>query len=230
MNEEEFQQRLQLIREDITRACVRACRKLEDVELMGVTKKVSLETIMIACRAGLTLFGENKVQEGKLKVQDAPSLSRWHMIGHLQSNKVRDAVSFFSMIHSVDTVTLAQDINKWSERLGRRPQVLIEVNTSGEASKYGVSPAEVEALAVMINSMPRLELCGLMTMAPYCEDSERARPYFARLREIRDTLNQRLGFGLPVLSMGMSGDFPVAVEEGATLIRIGTRLFGERTY
>ena len=201
-------------------AAVRSGRRPEDVALIAVSKKVEPERIEEALTAGQFLFGENKVQEAKAKIPVISGRARWQMVGHLQSNKARDAVALFELIHSVDSVALASELDKWAERAGKTQPVLLEVNVSGEASKFGLKPEDVMVALEKINGMSRLEVRCLMTMPPACKD---ARPFFRRLREMRDRL------GLPELSMGMSHDFETAIEEGATMVRIGTAIFGERT-
>jgi pyridoxal phosphate enzyme (YggS family) len=152
------------------------------------------------------------------------------MIGHLQSNKARDAVQLFAMIESIDSVELAHEVNKWAEKFAKRVPILLEVNCAGEASKFGFKPEQVVQAVEEINTLSRLEIHGLMTVAPYSPAPERARPYFAKLRELKEECSTRLGAPLAHLSMGMSGDFEIAIEEGATIVRIGTALFGPRTY
>lgn len=202
---------LERIRERIARA--------GDTQLIAVSKKVSPERIEEALAAGQTLFGESKVQEAKAKIPIVSGRARWHMVGHLQSNKARDAVELFELIHSVDSVSLATELNKWAERAGKTQAILLEVNVSGEASKFGLKPEDVPGVLDQINALPRIEVRGLMTIPPVGKE---ARPFFRQLREIRDHL------GLTELSMGMSHDFEVAIEEGATMVRIGTAIFGER--
>jgi len=187
-----------------------------------------VEMIEEAAGLGLRIFGENKVQEAKGKVPQCSSRFQWHMIGHLQSNKARDAVQLFSMIQSVDSLSLAEEVNKWAEKLSKRMPILIEVNTGGEGSKYGFKPDSIPIEE--INALSRLEVQGLMTVAPYTTAPERVRPYFRKLRELRDECSERLGAPLPHLSMGMSGDFEIGIEEGATIVRVGTALFGPRSY
>jgi pyridoxal phosphate enzyme (YggS family) len=211
-------------------ACQRAGRDIGEVLLLPVSKGHSAEAVAEAAELGLRVFGESKVQEAKVKISQCSSRLAWHMIGHLQSNKCRDAVQLFAMIQSVDSLDLAREIDRWAEKLGKRPRILLEVNVAGEASKFGFSPrAALESLAAL-NDLPRLELHGLMTIAPYSTTPEKARPYFRRLRELRDECGERLGAPLPHLSMGMSGDFEIAIEEGSTIVRVGTALFGERSY
>ena len=216
------------LRERITAACARAGRDPAAVTLMGVSKFQPPEAIRAALDAGLTTFGESRVQEAKTKIPLCPGRARWQMIGHLQSNKCRDAVTLFSMIQSVDSLGLAQELNRQCERAAKTMPVLLEVNVAGEASKFGYAPAKLLADFHDLNQLPRLEVHGLMTIAPFSPMPERVRPVFRRLRELRTECEQLLGAPLPVLRMGMSGDFEVAIEEGATLVRIGSALFGER--
>ncbi len=216
------------VRKRIAAACERAGRSADTVLLLPVSKGHSAEAVEEAARLGFRVFAENKVQEAKAKIPQCSSRLQWHMIGHLQSNKARDAVQMFSMIESIDSLSLAQEVNKWAEKLRRRIPILVEVNTGGEGSKYGFKPGEIPIEE--INALPRLEVQGLMTVAPYTPTPERVRPYFRQLRDLKDECSSRLGAPLPHLSMGMSGDFEVAIEEGATIVRIGTALFGPRSY
>ena len=213
----------------IAAACMRSGRNPDDVEIVAVTKTHGAETVDEAWRAGLRIVGENKVQEAAWKKPASVSGPEWHLIGHLQSNKVRHALELFDFIHSVDSVKLADRINFIADEIGASPRMLLEVNVSGEKSKSGMKPEDVgPTIRHIMESCPRVSVEGLMTMAPFSENPEDARPYFRRLRELRDSLESELGIGLPRLSMGMSGDFEVAVEEGATWVRLGTVLFGER--
>jgi hypothetical protein len=174
------------------------------------------------------LFGENRVQEAKIKIGQCPGNLEWHMIGHLQSNKCRDAVHFFRMIQSVDSLALAQEIEKWCEKASRTMPILLEVNLAGESSKFGFHPDRLLGELAEINSLRRLEIHGLMTIAPWTEDPEKVRPVFRGLRALKIQCEEILGAPLPHLSMGMSGDFEVAIEEGSTVVRIGSALFGPR--
>lgn len=216
------------LRERIAAACARAGRDPAAVTLMGVSKFQPPEAVRAALDAGLTTFGESRVQEAKAKIPLCPGRARWQMIGHLQSNKCRDAVALFSMIQSVDSLALAQELDRQCEKAAKTLPILLEVNVAGEASKFGYAPAKVLADFRELNQLPRLEIHGLMTIAPYSPTPERVRPVFRRLRELRGECEQLLGAPLPVLSMGMSGDFEVAIEEGATVVRVGSALFGER--
>ena len=220
---------LKEVRGKIDAACRRVGRDPAEVEIVAVTKTHGEEVVREAWEAGLAVVGENKVQEAAWKKPASVSGPSWHLIGHLQGNKVRPALELFDFIHSVDSEKLADRINAIADDIGARPHVLLEVNVSGEKSKSGMKPEDVEpTVRHILEACPRLTLEGLMTMAPFSEDPESARPYFRALRELRDRLEATLGIGLPRLSMGMSGDYEVAVEEGATWVRLGTVLFGER--
>lgn len=224
----ELEQRLNAVTARLAAAAQRARRNPDGVTIVAVTKAVAPEGVEDARDAGLTVFGENKVQEARAKISLVSSRARWHMIGHLQTNKARDAVALFELIHSVDSAKLAGELNKWAGPAGKTQPILLEINVSGEASKSGLKPGDLAATLEQIKALPRIEIRGLMTMAPFAEDPEKARPHFRRLRELRDEVENRFGGQLPELSMGMSHDFEVAVEEGATLVRIGTAIFGER--
>jgi hypothetical protein len=229
--EEELASRRAEIRSRIARAAERAGRAGEDVALLAVTKGHPAELVVRAARAGFTLFGENRVAEGARKIEavrgDFPALV-WRLIGPLQSNKARAALQFFSAIESLDRERLAARLEDLLAAEGRRMPVLLEVNVGMEPSKSGASPEAVEALARSAFACPHLDVRGLMAVPPFDPDPERARPYFRRLREIRDRLADVSGRAMPELSMGMSHDFEVAVEEGATEVRVGTALFGSR--
>ncbi len=219
---------LQAIQQRIAAACARAGRDTTSVTLLAVTKSQPPEAVRQAAELGLTLFGENKVQEAKAKIPLCPSRLHWHMIGHLQTNKCRDAVSLFEMIQGVDSIHLAEEINRRAEQTGKTIPILLEVNAVGEASKFGYRPEQLLAEFMQINALTRLEIHGLMTIPPWTPDPERVRPVFRQVRELKQRCEQLLGAPLPHLSMGMTGDFEVAIEEGATMVRIGTALFGER--
>jgi pyridoxal phosphate enzyme (YggS family) len=213
---------INLVRQRMAAAAARAGRSPDDVTLIAVSKAIEPECIEAALAAGQTLYGESKIQEARAKIPLISGRARWHLVGHLQTNKARDAAALFELIHSVDSLKLAVELDRWAERAGKTQAILLEVNVSGEASKFGLKPEDLESTVVEINKLSRLEVQGLMTIAPFAEDAGRARPYFRRLRELRDTL------GLRELSMGMTHDFQVAIEEGATMVRIGTAIFGER--
>lgn len=221
---------LERVRERIARASERAGRRAEEITLVAVSKTFSADAIRAAYEAGLRSFGENRVQEFEAKQPKLADLAdaTWHLIGHLQSNKARRAAHLFHQVDSIDSLTLAQKLDSAAAAEAKRLPVLIEVHLGGEATKSGVTERDLPALADSVERLPHLELRGLMTIPPYSDDPEAARPYFRRLRELRDGISQRLGRALPALSMGMSHDFEVAIEEGATEIRIGTALFGQR--
>jgi len=216
------------IRQRIDAACARVKRDPASVTLMAVSKGQPPDAIQAAANLGLVLFGENKVQEAKAKLPLCPGRVRWHMIGHLQSNKARDAVQLFEMIQSVDSLPLAQEIQKWAEKSAKAMPVLLEVNLAGESTKFGYNPDQVLTDLAALNALSKLEIHGLMTIAPWTQDAEKVRPIFRKLRELKTRCEEILGAPLPHLSMGMSGDFEVAIEEGATMVRIGTLLFGPR--
>lgn len=223
-----FAENLDSIQQRIRAACVRAGRDENSVTLLAVSKTHPPETIREAVDAGQLLFGENKIQEAKAKIPLSPGRARWHFIGHLQSNKVRDAVALFDMIQGVDSLDIAREISKRAEQAAKTMPVLLEVNVAGEGSKFGYAPEKVLAELNELNALPKIEVHGLMAIPPFASVPEKARPYFKRLRELKSQCEEKLGAPLPVLSMGMSGDFEIAIEEGATLVRVGTALFGER--
>ena len=214
---------IESVRERIARACRRAGRSPREVTLIAVTKTVEPADIEAAFRLGITNFGESRVQEAAPKIERLAGLSpapTWHMVGHLQTNKARAAVEIFDVIHSVDSVRLAETLSRQTQKL---LPVLLEVNVAGEAAKYGFPVAEVAPALEVICQLPRLALRGLMTVAPLAASADQVRPVFRALRSLRDS------FGLEHLSMGMTDDFEVAIEEGATMVRIGRAIFGGRT-
>lgn len=219
---------LEMVNARIRAACKRARRDPASVTLLAVTKGQPPARVEEAANLGLALFGENRVQEAKAKIPQCSGRLRWHMIGHLQSNKSRDAVQLFEMIHSVDSAGLAQEIDKSGDKLAKTMPVLLEVNVAGEGSKFGFKPDQLLADLPALNKLRRVEIHGLMTMAPWSPEPEKVRPVFRRLRELKEDCEKALGAPLAHLSMGMSGDFEVAIEEGATLVRLGTILFGPR--
>ena len=223
-----FQEKFQEVRQRIEAACLKAGRAPSEVSLLPVTKKVEPERIREAAACGLRVFGESRVQEARQKAPLCPAHIEWHLIGHLQTNKVRDAVALFRMMHAVDSLRLLAAIDAACAAAGTSMKVCVEVNNSGESTKYGLKPDEVPALLEAGGKMLHVELVGLMTIPPLTEDPEEARPFFCGLRELRDQWRTQTGLELPELSMGMSNDFEVAVEEGATWVRLGTLLFGGR--
>ncbi len=225
----DIEHNLRGIQQRIESACARAGRTPSDITLLAVTKGHPPETVRTAAELGLTVFGESKVQEAKPKISLCSSRLRWHMIGHLQSNKCRDAVHFFEMIQSIDSLSLAEEVNRRADQAGKTIPVLLEVNAVGEASKFGYPPELVLREIHALNALRRIEVQGLMTIPPWTPDPEKVRPVFRMLRELKGQCEAALGAPLPHLSMGMSGDFEVAIEEGSTFVRIGTALFGTRT-
>jgi len=224
----DFAENLNVIRRRIAAACARAGRAETAVTLLAVSKTHPPETIQAAVACGQLHFGENKIQEAKAKIPLCPGKARWQFIGHLQSNKVRDAVELFEMIQGVDSLAIAREISKRAEQAARRMPILLEVNVAGEGSKFGYQPAALLTELAELNALPKIEIHGLMAIPPFTPVPEKSRPYFQKLRELKIQAEQLLGAPLPHLSMGMSGDFEVAIEEGATIVRIGTALFGER--
>lgn len=216
------------VQSKIAAAAARAGRDAADVELVAVTKTFPVEVIREAVEAGHRLFGENRVQELLSKQPDLPSTLRWHLIGHLQSNKVRKVLPAVEAIHSVDSLDLAQDINRIAGEMGQYPRIYLEVNVAGEASKHGFTPTKLEAGLEALLALDRLEILGLMCVPPMAKEPEESRKHFVFLRDFRDKLEKLAGVPFPGLSMGMSGDYEVAVEEGATIVRVGSAIFGKR--
>jgi PLP dependent protein len=221
-------QNLERVREQIAQVAVKSGRAVEDIDLVAITKTHPAERVREAIEAGHTLFGESRVQEARVKIPELPSNIRWHFVGHLQKNKIRHALPLFEMIHSVDSLALAQDINRIANEDGLHPRVLLEVNLAGEGSKFGFSSEKLRDQMEELLALTRLSILGLMTIPPFVEEAERSRKYFIQLRELRDRLQTEFRVDLVQLSMGTTQDFPVAIEEGATLVRVGTAIFGER--
>lgn len=213
---------------ELVEAASAACGRSGQVRLVAVSKTFPEPLLREAYAAGARELGESRMQELVPKATALPSDIVWHLIGHLQANKVRPAVKLAAWIHSVDSVELLQRIDRIAGEEGRRPQVLLEVNVLGEASKFGLTPEQALAAGEAFASCPHLRIAGLMTMAPYEAPETLLRQCFGGLRQLRDTMETRWGVSLPELSMGMSGDFKIAIEEGATIVRIGTAIFGGR--
>jgi pyridoxal phosphate enzyme (YggS family) len=218
------------VQDRIAAAAWRSKRDPSTVKLVVVTKTVGKERIREAVSAGAMILGENRVQEAKDKIAVLGPIASWHLIGHLQSNKAKYAVTLFYLIHSVDSIDLAQEIDRQARKNGKVQNILIEVNVSGESSKDGVGPGDVPALLDEASRLTNIRVQGLMTMPPYSEDPEASRPWFQKLRELAaDIKKEKMpNVFMNELSMGMSSDFEVAVEEGATLVRVGTAIFGQR--
>ncbi|MDD5200198.1 MAG: YggS family pyridoxal phosphate-dependent enzyme [Terrimicrobiaceae bacterium] len=224
----EVEQNLAEVRERIAAAAARAGRSADDVGLIAVSKTFPAEAVREAWEAGQSVFGESRVQESVAKIAELPGALRWHFIGHMQKNKVRRALPLFELFHGIDSLDLAQAMDRIAAEDGLFPRVLIEVNVAGEAAKFGLRPEALDRDLDALLALPRLQIEGLMTIAPYAEEPEASRPHFRSLRELRDRLAAHTGLPFGTLSMGMSGDFAVAVEEGATLVRVGTAIFGSR--
>ena len=219
---------LERVREQMGQAAAKAGRAVEDIELVAITKTHPAERVREAIEAGHSLFGESRIQEARGKIPELPSNIRWHFVGHLQKNKVRHALPLFEIIHSVDSLALAEDINRIAQEEGLHPRVLLEVNVGGEGSKFGFAPEKLRAELESLLALPRLSILGLMCIPPIAEEAEASRKYFVQLREFRDSLQTEFRVDLAQLSMGMTQDYWDAVEEGATLVRVGTAIFGER--
>ncbi len=217
------------VRGQIAQAAAKSGRDGSSVELVAVSKTHDAEKVRAAYEAGQTLFGESRVQEARVKIPELPSNLRWHFVGHLQKNKIRHALPLFELIHSVDSLALAQDMNRIAEEEGLHPRILLEVNVAGEGSKFGFKPDALRAEMETLLALSRLSILGLMTIPPLAPEAEASRRSFAQVRELRDRLQTDFHVDLAQLSMGMTNDFAVAVEEGATLVRVGTAIFGERS-
>ncbi|MCR5675844.1 MAG: YggS family pyridoxal phosphate-dependent enzyme [Lachnospiraceae bacterium] len=227
-----IRENLEQVRKNMAQACTRAGRPVDSVTLIAVSKTKPVEDIREAMSCGCTVFGENKVQELRDKTAVITEPLHWHMIGHLQTNKVKYLPGMAELIHSVDNAALAKEIEKQAAKHDLVMDVLCEVNMAAEETKFGLTPDETPAFVKSLQELPHLNVRGLMTIAPYTEDPETNRPYFRGLRELLTSINT----GLPqdkqmdILSMGMTGDYMVAIEEGATMVRVGTGIFGERNY
>jgi len=231
----EIAEALKKVRERIYSAALRSGRNPQEIKLVAVTKTVDVERIIEAINAGVTILGENRVQEAQKKVSSnelrvTSSKIQWHLIGHLQRNKAKHAVRLFDLIHTIDSTSLAEEVNKEAEKTQKIQRVLVEVKLSEEETKHGVSEKDLISLLERIKGLNNLKLEGLMTMPPFFEEPEKVRQYFKRLRELRDNINKLrvMSYELRELSMGMSHDFEIAIEEGATMVRIGTAIFGQR--
>lgn len=226
---ETLSDRLAAIRQAIAHSAEAAGRSPEDVCLIAVSKTHPPEAIAEAVEAGHYVFGESRVQEARAKIPLVSSKARWHFIGHLQKNKVRQILPLVERLHGIDSLELAGDVNRIAGEMGLFPRVLLEVNVAGESSKYGFQPDQVRRQMDELLALDRLQIDGFMAIPPLSVEPEDSRRYFIALRELRDEVSSSCGIPLPELSMGMSGDYTVAVEEGATMVRVGTALFGHRS-
>lgn len=220
---------LEQVRAKILEAAQKYGRSPEEIQLIAVTKTHGAEKVRAALDARQEIFGESKVQEARAKIPLLPSVARWHFIGRLQKNKVRHALPLFELFHGVDSLALAENMNRVAEEEGLRPRILLEVNVAAEGSKIGFAPDLLRSQFEQLNSLGRISVEGLMAIPPLAEKAEASRKYFVLLRELRDRLEQEFAVKLPQLSMGMSNDYTIAIEEGATLVRVGTAIFGPRT-
>ncbi len=219
---------LERVRAQIAEAAQKAHRSPDDVQLVAISKTHPAESVREAHQAGQNIFGESRVQEARVKIPELPSALRWHFVGHLQKNKIRHALPLFELFHSVDSLALAEDVSRIADEAGLHPRILLEVNVSGEGSKFGFSPEKLRAAMERLLALPRIMIEGLMTIPPLAPEAEMSRKFFAQLRGLREQLEQEFALRLPELSMGMTNDFPIAIEEGATMVRVGTAIFGER--
>jgi pyridoxal phosphate enzyme (YggS family) len=225
----EIADNLERVRSQIADAATKSGRAIGEIELVAISKTHEAEKVRTAFDAGQQLFGESRVQEARAKIPLLPCAARWHFVGRLQKNKIRHALPLFELFHSVDSLELAQQMNRVADEEGSRPRVLLEVNVAGEGSKIGFAPDVLRLEMEALLGLQCLTIEGLMTIPPLAPEAEASRKFFVTLRELRDQLTTEFRMQLPRLSMGMSDDFVVAIEEGATLVRVGTAIFGKRT-
>jgi len=223
-----IKEQLEKLQEKIENATQKSGRRADAVTVVAVTKGFGPEIIETLLKQGILHIGENRVQEARIKKEIIGEKGIWHFIGHLQKNKIKLTVHLFDWVDSLDSLEEATLLSHVAKAIGKTLKVLVQVNTSGESTKHGTTPEQAQALCLAINELPGLELLGLMTIAPLLKEPEKARPFFRLLRKLRDQIESQTNLHLPILSMGMSQDFEVAIEEGATMIRIGTFLLGPR--
>jgi pyridoxal phosphate enzyme (YggS family) len=229
MSHSTIAENFEVIRQRIATACERCGRAADSAALLAVSKTFPAETVRAAVEAGQILFGENRVQEAADKIPQLPEKLEWHLIGHLQKNKIRKALPLFPVIHSIDSLKLAQQVDRVAAELGLFPKVYLQVNIADDGAKFGFTVEQIEQQLDTLLDLEKLEIQGLMTIPAFTPEAEDSRKFFADLRELRDRLENKSGIPLPGLSMGMSHDFEVAIEEGATIVRVGSSLFGKRT-
>ena len=220
---------LERVREQVAEAAAKVGRAVDEIQLIAISKTHDAGKVRAAYQAGQSLFGESRVQEARAKIPELPSNLRWHFVGHLQKNKIRHALPLFELFHSVDSLALAQEMSRIADEEGMHPRVLLEVNVAGEGSKFGFARTALRGEMEQLLALRRLTIEGLMTIPPLAPEAEASRKFFVQLRELRDGLESEFQMKLPRLSMGMTNDFAIAVEEGATLVRVGTAIFGERS-
>jgi len=225
-----IRENVQFVRNKIAEACRRSGRESEEIELVAITKTVDVEQINEAIEAGIRVVGENRVQEAWRKFQEVGERAHWHMVGHLQTNKVKRVLQFADMIHSVDSVYLAREIQTQAKKLDRTIEILIQVNTSGEESKFGLEPEATIGAIEEVSTLPNLKIKGIMTIGAFLPNPEDVRPCFKLLNDLKDRVNERgiTSVEIGTLSMGMTNDYEIAIEEGSTMVRVGTAIFGER--
>ncbi|MDY6934324.1 MAG: YggS family pyridoxal phosphate-dependent enzyme [Spirochaetota bacterium] len=216
------------LKEEIKKVAIDVGRDPEEIEVVAISKTFPTKIVQEAIDAGIGLFGENKVQEAKGKIQELKGDFQFHMVGHLQSNKAKDAVSLFDLIHSIDKLNTALRIDKEAEKIGKKQKILLQVNTSGEDTKSGVQPGMVLDICNDITELFNIQLCGLMTIGPMTRNNDMIRDSFRMLKQLLNDVNESIGLNIDVLSMGMSSDYKIAIEEGSTMLRVGTAIFGER--
>jgi PLP dependent protein len=226
---DEIEQNLKKVADKIADAARRAGRQADQIQLVAISKTHAAEKVRAAYEAGQILFGESRVQEARAKIPELPSALRWHFVGHLQKNKIRHALPLFELFHGIDDVDLARDLDRIAAEEGMHARILLEVNVAGEGSKFGFKPELLRQEMESLLAFSRLSIEGLMTIPPLAEEAEASRRFFVDLRKLRDALEKEFAVKLPALSMGMTNDYEVAVEEGATLVRVGTAIFGERS-
>jgi len=225
-----IRENVQFARNKIAEACRRSGRESEEIELVAITKTVDVEQITEAIEAGIRVVGENRVQEAWRKFQEVGEKAHWHMVGHLQTNKVKRVLQFADMIHSVDSVYLAREIQRQAKKLDRTVEILIQVNTSGEESKFGLEPEATIGAIEEVSTLLNLKIKGLMTIGAFLPNPEDVRPCFKLLNDLKDRVNEHgiTSVEIGTLSMGMTNDYEIAIEEGSTMVRVGTAIFGER--
>lgn len=214
---------IEAVHRRIVQTCRLSGRKTSEITCVAVTKGVGVSLIEEALLGGMTILGESRIQEARTKIAQIGARASWHLVGHLQTNKVKNALGLFDMIQSVDSLKVAETINRSGESAGKTMEILLEINIGNEMTKFGFRENEIENTVALVRKLPYLNLKGLMTIAPYADDPEKARPYFRRMKECFERIS-----GMDILSMGMSHDFEIAIEEGATMIRIGQAIFGPR--
>ncbi len=226
---ENIRDNIKMVNERIAEAAIRVNKHSEDIRLVAVSKTVPSEDIKEAAELGISDFGESRLQEAEPKINELGAIANWHMIGHLQSNKAKRAVALFDLIQSLDSLKLAKEINHYSESFGKKTKCLLEINSSGESSKFGIEPQKAFEIAEKIGDLHNIELCGLMTIGPLSSDIDSILRAFGQTKKLFDSIQNRINGQFRILSMGMSSDFETAILEGSNMVRVGTAIFGHRT-